>query len=143
MISILRGISGAGKSTWAEAARRENGALVLSADKFFVGQDGVYRFDASLLAEAHGQCLRQYIESMGRPHIIVDNTNLTIAEVAPYIAAALAYRRQVEVLDFHVDVALAIERNVHGVGRAALVRMQANFDASRNDWPRWWPRPSP
>lgn len=112
--TILCGISGSGKSSFA----RENypDAMVVSADNFFVRPDGTYAFDVARLSEAHATCLRRWIDFLRAGcDVVCDNTNTTTEELAPYVATALAYGADVEVivLDCPVDVAAA--RNVHGV----------------------------
>jgi adenylate kinase family enzyme len=49
---IVRGIPGSGKSTFASSL----GIPHYEADQYFIGADGVYRFDFSKLGEAHRQC---------------------------------------------------------------------------------------
>lgn len=94
MIYILRGPSGCGKTTFAKTI---NGAKICSADHFFTKDDGTYEFDPSKLGEAHAACLRKYVDAIllrvkGRQFpIIVDNTNLTDTELAPYVRIAQAY----------------------------------------------------
>ena len=53
---LLRGLPGAGKSTLAKVIlqfRETDEPEVLSADDFFVNENGVYEFDAQKIKEAH------------------------------------------------------------------------------------------
>ena len=76
-IFILQGVSGAGKSTYANRLLGESpeGAIVSADECFMVG--GRYQFDPSKLGEAHSEC---------KSPIIVDNTNARVDEIAPYYA---------------------------------------------------------
>lgn len=64
-----------------------------------------YRFDPAKLPEAHAQCLKKFIRTaQGNTGgalgdvIIVDNTNSTVAEIAPYYAIAEAYGYDTRIL---------------------------------------------
>lgn len=138
-VIIMRGVSGAGKSTWI----RNNYPLatlrsVVSADHYFTDAHGIYRFDPNKLGEAHGACLRLYLEHIRKidPLIVVDNTNTTVAEIAPYYALAEAYGYEVEIVTLTVEPALAYERNVHKVPLTTIDRQHYNLVNERLP-PRW------
>ena len=166
MVIILRGVSGAGKSTWI----RENFAkeivrdivwenmdpsyivggkgksrpnvVVYSADHFFLDKEGNYIFDGSKLPLAHGTCLRKFALSMLEPDPkqqthIVDNTNTSVAEIAPYAALALAYGHELKLVTLHIDPAIAAERNVHGAPAEAVAGQAKRLLAA--DLMPWWP----
>ena len=120
-MEILVGISGSGKSTYAKRCKN---SLVCSADDFFIDKNGVYQFDANKLAQAHGACLRKVIresvEPEGDRNIVIDNTNLSIAEIAPYAAIANAYGYDLTIVVFTCDFTLAASRNVHGCSRSVI-----------------------
>lgn len=108
-ISVLRGISGSGKTTWAK--QHEGKALVLSTDHYFL-VDGEYRFDPMKLGENHRRCFREFAEAVlkSEPWIIVDNTNLSAWEYAPYVVMGEAYGYQVELLTFMVTPEVSLQR---------------------------------
>lgn len=92
-VIILSGISGSGKSTYAKKLVGDSfgqeectGVVVCSADHFFM-QTGEYKFDASMLSLAHGECFKDFIEEVqrGTSLVLVDNTNTSVAEIAPYV----------------------------------------------------------
>jgi ABC-type dipeptide/oligopeptide/nickel transport system ATPase component len=130
-VVVLRGVSGAGKSTLAEAMLNASPgpADVVSADHYFTGKDGVYRFDPSMLGAAHAACLKAFVrmlqtdvawnpaDPMEKTNslIVVDNTNTTVAEAAPYMALAAAYGFKALLVTLDVPVFIAAPRNVHGV----------------------------
>ena len=87
---VLRGVPGSGKSTLArhivdlaESGPRE--AVIASADDYFVGEDGVYRFDKTKLGAAHGRC--RDVARSGLSYgqvVVVDNTNVRLRDVREY-----------------------------------------------------------
>lgn len=90
-VIMMSGVPGSGKSTLV--ARRWPGAVVFSADAYFM-VDGEYRFDPSRIGEAHCGCLRSFTETLQVADVevlVVDNTNLSVSEIAPYAALAQAY----------------------------------------------------
>lgn len=136
-VIILSGIPGAGKSTYAE--RRYPDAYVVSADSYFM-VDGEYRFDPAGLPAAHGACLRDFTRALqAHEHatLVVDNTNISVAEIAPYAALALAYGADLRIVTVNADPENAWARNVHGVPAQSIRRM---FDAlNKRELPPWWP----
>lgn len=140
-VIILRGVSGAGKTTWVKRHYpRPTERAVVSADHYFTDAHGVYRFDPARLADAHGQCLLEFlacIRNIDRT-IIVDNTNTTIEEMAPYIAIAEAYKYAVQIVTLDVSPDVAARRNVHGVEPATVDRQLRQLNESFARMPRRW-----
>jgi len=137
-VVVLRGVSGSGKSHYGRSLAA---ASAVSADNFFVGGDGVYRFDPSKLHLAHAQCMRQFIDLVReQPRagglVVVDNTATTVAEIAPYMAVASAYGWDAEVHDVLCDVVLAAARNTHGVPLAGCEAQARRI--AESVLPPWW-----
>lgn len=126
---LMVGVSGSGKSTFA--AREYPNATVVSADHYFLDDSGVYRFDGSKLGEAHGACLRGFVTAVtgGVPCVVVDNTNTTLVELAPYVSVARAYGYGVEVVRVRCYAKVAASRNTHGVPLAAVRGMEERIEA--------------
>jgi predicted kinase len=132
-VKIMSGVSGAGKSTFIKAQNWGSNCVIHSADNFFM-LSGEYKFDARKLSEAHGACLRGYVyyvsdplslrDGSNPPVQVVDNTNTTLDEIAPYYALARAYGYDVELITLHVDTRLAVERTTHNVPRGAIEAMR-------------------
>lgn len=138
-VTILIGESGSGKSTWAKQNRP--GAIVCSADDYFV-TGGVYTFDATLLPNAHAACLRRFTEAVRDQisSIVVDNTNTTLVEIAPYIAVAAAYSADVEVVVMpSMNIDTLAGRNVHKVPHHTIKRQRDNIETTLAKWPSFWP----
>jgi predicted kinase len=142
-VFILRGLPGSGKTTWIKNNLLPD-AVVCSADHFHM-VDGVYRYDPANAGKAHAACLRKYLENtLGWPlvhgprpnHLTVDNTNCTIAEIAPYAALATAYDVPFEVVHVHCTVAEAVARNVHGVPDGTILDMARRL--ATEPLPPWW-----
>ncbi len=155
-VIVMQAISGAGKSSWIrdnfpKAERFDSGLpvseLMVSADHFF-DKKKEYDFDASKLPQAHGACFREFIEVvqdkivrvMHTKTIIVDNTNTSIAELAPYCAAALAYGHELKIVTLLCDPAIAHARNTHGVPLAAVMGQHERLMKNLDEIPPWWTR---
>jgi len=143
-VYILQGVPGSGKSTWiGEHIPSLRHAVfgkpqIVSADFYFM-QRGVYRFDPSKLGAAHEACMDDFLSGVTAPaeeraDIVVDNTNITALEMAPYYLAGRAKGFEVVIVRFDVDVHVAAARNVHGVPLAAIERMAA----AMADPPPFW-----
>ena len=139
VVVVLRGLPGSGKSTLARKIATKYGeeaTVVCSADSFFVGRDGVYRFDRALLADAHGHSLHVFGTALHGPArcIIVDNTNTQPHEYQQrYLGPAWAAGWLQVVIETTcasvADLVSFERRGRHGVPMEALERM----------WDRWVP----
>lgn len=139
-VTILQGIPGSGKSTLIPVDRK---IRIVSADHYFVGGDGHYRFDPHKLPDAHGACLRSFARYSAKPdadELVVDNTNTTVAEVAPYYALAQAYGHEVRIVHLDCEPEVGAARNLHGVGLEACRSMAARIWKFRETSPLWWTR---
>ena len=143
-VKIMRGIPGSGKSTYVRKNFRH--ALVCSADDFFM-EEGQYKFDPSKLSQAHGACLRKFVDGLVQnanntwpyPEIVVDNTNTRLIEVAPYAALALAYGYELEITTILSLPKESFDRQVHGVPLETINRMYSNLMDSMYKFPSYWP----
>jgi tRNA uridine 5-carbamoylmethylation protein Kti12 len=95
---LMRGYPGSGKSTTARQLAQLFGssAVVYSTDDFFhtdgnPNNEDSYQFDVSKLADYHSQNIARTIQAMKDEIrlVIVDNTNLTLLNMQPYVQAAL------------------------------------------------------
>lgn len=85
-ILLLRHISGAGSSTFANYLKDLYPSCVIcSADDYFI-VDGEYKFDASKLGKAHSGCQEKFSKAVdnGEKLIIVANTLTTQKEFSLY-----------------------------------------------------------
>ena len=133
---IMQGISGSGKSRVARRLARRLHATVVSADAFtcLYTADG---FHPELLGEAHRSCIHQTARTIlkGR-HVIVDNTNLTVEEMLPYVLFGRALRLKVEVVRVECPQSVAFARQKHGVPEKTHKRQAARLASFKvpTDW---------
>jgi predicted kinase len=132
-LTIVRGLPGAGKTTCAQRISSKTGAALVSADDFFTGEDGVYRFNPSLLPQAHAACqgaARRLLA--GDRDVVVHNTFTQGWEFTPYLRIAQEFDAEVEIIDVFdggcSDEEL-FKRNVHEVPLAGIAAMRARWDA--------------
>lgn len=151
-VKILCGISGSGKSTLAgkmmlEAVEKDYHLARCSADNYFYDLDENYKFDPSKIADAHGACLREYTNYVHNDYaglIVVDNTNTTVAEVAPYAALALANGYDLEIIillppkDRDALKKIAA-RNVHGCSVSVVEGQWKRLSGLAATLLPWWP----
>lgn len=130
VVKLLRGLPGSGKSTAVKKFQKElppgRLAEVCSSDHFFIGPDGVYRFDVKQLSQAHRWCFQKYLDAVRNPlaaAIFIDNTNLRAWEMAPYIAVADAHGLEHEIITHVIDPLTSFRRNVHDVPLATIMSM--------------------
>lgn len=126
VVTILRGVSGAGKSTYTQ--RNHPDALVCSADHFF-GHGEDYKFDPKKIGQAHEFCFKTFKTAVNAqtPSIVVDNTNTQKWEFERYVKYAQDNGYTVNVVRLKVDPKVAAARNVHGVPFETVMRMQNRF----------------
>ena len=103
---ILRGVSGAGKSTVAEIIS-EGYWPICEADQYHYTESGVYDWKPENVGKAHSWCQSIVRDAMASNlnKIIVSNTSTTEKELKPYLALAEEFGYQV--------ISLVVE-NRHG-----------------------------
>jgi predicted kinase len=131
ILTLLRGLPGSGKSTFALNLVGSD-FLVCEADKYFM-VDGEYKFDGSKLKEAHESC-RTMVETYMKDslvndqfyrEIVVSNTFTQEWEMQPYYDLAKQY-------GYMVFTVIVENRhggeNQHGVPSEAIQRMKDRFE---------------
>lgn len=135
-VIILRGVPGSGKST---ETKKHPDAYIVSADHYFIGDDGVYRFDMAKIAAAHGQCKGKFQSALKakKPLIIVDNTNTTVKELKFYYEEAKTAGYEVEIIRIDCDPEVAAKRGVHNVPKDTVIKMAGRLASSKlpDDYP--------
>lgn len=143
-VIVLRALPGAGKSFLVDALRarseRARGISVCSADAFWTK---TRPFDPQRLPEAHADCLKGFTQWIVSPPffdkttIVVDNTNTTLHEAAPYMAVANAFKRTAALVQIDAPYELAYSRQTHGCPLKTFIHMAKNMDAAPPPWWRW------
>lgn len=128
---LLRGLPGSGKSTLASVILstpvRSEIADVLSADDFFINEQGEYVFDATKLKAAHNDCQVRCAERMRMKvnKIVVANTFTQEWEMEPYFNMANRYH-------YRIHTVVVENRhnglNIHGVPDDNLLKMKDRFE---------------
>ena len=131
ILTLVRGLPGSGKSTFANLITNE--FSVCEADKFFYDKEGNYNFDATKLRKAHEWC-REQVEIRMKdnqnnpqfyPEIVVSNTFTQEWEMEAYYKLAEQYGYKVFsiiVENRHGGV------NQHGVPVDKLKQMADRFE---------------
>ncbi len=127
---LLRGLPGSGKSTLAKIIlqlRSTDEPEVLSADDFFINENGEYDFDSQKIKEAHNYCQFRCSERMRQQkvRIVVANTFTQEWEMDEYFKMAERY-------NYRVHTVVVENRhgneNVHGVPEDKLQQMKDRFN---------------
>lgn len=122
MITIVRGLPGSGKSTYAASL----GVRHIEADQFHM--DGlVYRFKLENVGLAHSWCMDETrIALLDGLAVVVSNTFTRVQEMMPYFIMAKEFGIPVKVVEMRNNYG-----NVHEVPQHVL-------DTMRNRW-EWFP----
>jgi predicted ABC-type ATPase len=119
---LIRGVSGAGKSTFAHKLASLLSCAYYEADMYFNEPDGEYKFNASHLGKAHGWCFQNFYNDVCcELDVIVSNTFTTESDMEHYIDIAKQHGYNV--------VSLVVEnrhgnKSVHNVPEATLQRQE-------------------
>jgi predicted kinase len=123
---LLRGLPGAGKSTLAKILVGDKDYCHKEADMYFVDSKGNYKFDFSLIKEAHAWCQEEVEFLMKYEHkIVVSNTFTQEWEMQDYYDLAKKYGYKVNsiiVENRHGGV------NEHNVPQETLEKMKQRFE---------------
>jgi predicted kinase len=87
-LTLIRGLPGAGKSTYAKHMCEDDPNLVhVEADQYFETPDGRNFWNAEWLSDAHRRCRRLTEAALLRGHdVVVSNTFTRVWELEPYLA---------------------------------------------------------
>ncbi len=135
-VIILRGIAGAGKDTWIRnlVKTTEKTLEVCSADDYQMIL-GKYCYIKENQKEAHRQCFLKFLKFAEHPgnqrdldFLIVNNTNTTVWEIAPYYRVAEAFDLPVKIVRIHCELVTGFRRNQHNVPAETVLRQWRNIN---------------
>ena len=125
---LLRGVSGAGKSTVAELFIDSD---ILSTDDFFM-KDGEYQFDANSLVENHMKCTAEADRIMNLATtedavhtLVIHNTFTKQWEMTPYLILAEKYGYTVHTL---IVENRHESKSIHDVPQTAVDAQRDRFE---------------
>ena len=133
---LMRGLPGSGKTTLANQIIKPGG-VVISTDDYFLDREGRYCFDRNKISNAHSWNQQRAFKHTRKEKtpIIVDNTNIELWEMKPYIKIALENNYHVEFLepstDWKFNPKILSKTNLHNVPREKIEDMMSRFQNIR------------
>lgn len=122
-LTLIRGLPGSGKSTWAKALSNFAGVHI-EADMFFENEEGEYHFDPKKIGEAHKWCQEMTEEYMDCGlDVYVSNTFTQKWEMEPYLKLAIQYGYDMDIL-----VARGEYNSIHNVPQDVIDRMKSRWE---------------
>lgn len=146
-VILIRGLPGSGKSTLALDLLESSDpdcSHHFEADDFHIDSNGVYRYDATRITEAHDYCFMRFMEVLHDEsqldRLIVANTFSRRWEIQPYISVARFYDCALKILVPSTDWAWhpprCYEHCVHEVPEAAIRSMLDRWESHDDSWLR-------
>jgi len=128
MLSLIRGLPGSGKSTFAKKLNKLTGAIHLEADMYFM-KNGVYEFDKEKISLAHRWCLDTARIFLNQGYnVVVSNTFTQKWEMENYITVASEAGSPTEIYRCTQNYG-----SLHNVPEETLKKMQARFEDIENE----------
>uniref|UniRef100_A0A1I8F0A2 Smr domain-containing protein n=1 Tax=Wuchereria bancrofti TaxID=6293 RepID=A0A1I8F0A2_WUCBA len=130
---IMRGIPGSGKSYLASDLVSGTNGAVFNTDKYFM-QNGVYRFDPTKLDEYHQKNWKEAKDAIqqGIKPIIIDNTNIFVTHMKPYINLAVKNLYEIYFVEPETEWKKSAKecarRNAHSVPEEKIAYMAECFE---------------
>ena len=117
-LTIIRGIPGSGKSTYATYLNGEH----VESDMYFL-KEGKYKFDGSKIKAAHQWCRNTVQKLLAEgTDVVVSNTFTQLWEMKAYLDMAKNFNVPVKVIKV-----IGNFQNIHGVPDHVLEKMKARW----------------
>lgn len=140
LVTIIRSICGAGKSTLAKQLQELRGGIILCTDDFFLKQttpsDTEYDFDPRFLGEAHNWNKARFAKAIfdNETHIIVPNTSTEFWEIEPYVKLALKNNYEISIEEpntpWKFDVEECHKKCIHNVPKETIQKMKDRWETT-------------
>lgn len=131
----MRGIPGSGKSTIAQMISNATNGVICSTDDFWYNEDGDYIYDVAKAGYAHLLNQRKVAAYMaeGQESIIVDNTNIKVSDMQPYLNLSVMFLYTVQVIPVYAELEVCKLRNAarnenRRIPEEVIDRMNATFN---------------
>lgn len=123
---LIRGLPGAGKSTFAKTLSHALGAHHVEADMYHIDDTGEYSWKAENVHAAHEWCREVVMHCIEWNHdnIVVSNTFTTEKELKPYLG--LAKQNGYRVVSLIIENRHGNE-SIHGVPEGTMQKMEDRF----------------
>jgi predicted kinase len=123
---LLRGLPGAGKTSFASLISENYKYPIYSVDDYFTDDFGKYEFKFDENHKAYALCLSQTEEAIKKGHhkVIVHNTFTMDWELAPYFSLAKKYQIKLYVMtveNYHQ------QKNLHEISEAQIKKMAEKY----------------
>lgn len=123
ILIILRGVPGAGKSSFAELLGTK---AICCADDYFM-RDGVYNWLPNNIEKAHDWCqckCKRFMKAQVE-RIVIANTSTTERELKPYmdLARQFGYKVYSVIIENRMNT-----KNIHNVPEAIIKKMKSRFE---------------
>ncbi|MFH4977702.1 hypothetical protein AB6A40_004411 [Gnathostoma spinigerum] len=131
---LMRGVPGSGKSHLARQLLNETNGVILSTDDLFM-ENGIYKFDPAKLDEYHQKNIKDAKNAMldGRKPVIVDNTNILMIHMKPYILQAVVSLYEIYFVEpqtaWKKTASTCAQFNTHMVSEKTISRMLESFES--------------
>lgn len=133
ILILMRGWPGSGKSTAAQKIKNffkllNYNVKIFSTDDYFINEKtGEYEFNSAFLKRAHQWNQYRTKKAMEKHTdvIIIDNTNLKLWEMKPYLEMAIEYGYSV-----YEYVCSGNYQNIHGVPKEKIEQMKNSLEKS-------------
>lgn len=123
---LIRGLPGAGKSTFAQMLSDTAGFQIYSLDSYFTDANGVYTFDYKRNHLAYKDCQSKVEKAMKEfnNRIVVDQTFALLWEIQPYLELGKihSYKTFVCTIENRHN-----GENEHNISDEQLIKMAKNF----------------
>lgn len=128
MLTIVRGLPGSGKSTFARQEMFYKNAIHLEADMYFI-DNGEYKFNPQLISQAHRWCQESARIFLNNDYnVVISNTFTQKWEIEPYLKMAEAVGVNVKIYR-----CMGNYGSVHGVPETSLEKMRNRFEDLENE----------